>query len=99
MLNVNNNTLENISESELCKLKTFGNMSANVLHHARKPLFSLIMTQILNSRRTECPILLYLAKKYLKRNEFCLVLTLKKLSVLLFPLTGLLFLAVLWYHP
>lgn len=68
-----------IWEPELCKL--FGNMSANVLHHARNPLFT---TQISNCRLTECPVLFYLAEKYLQRNEFCLLLTLKKLSTLLF---------------
>lgn len=73
-------------ESELYELKNFGNMWASILQHARKSLFSLIMTHILNCRLTGCPILLYLAEKYLKRNEFCLLLTLKKLSTLLFPL-------------
>lgn len=46
----------------------------------------IVLTQFLNCRLTECPILLYLAEKYLKRTEFCLLLTLKKLSTLLFPL-------------
>lgn len=58
----------------------FGNVSANVLHHARKILFSLIVTQILNSGSTEHPVLLYLAEKYFQRNEFCLLFDLEKVS-------------------
>lgn len=88
LLNVNNNKLE---------IVTFGNLSfvnSETLEICQqmyctmpeKSLFSLIMTQILDSRLTECPVLLYLAEKYLQRNELCLLLTLKELSTILFPL-------------
>lgn len=60
---------------------TFGNPKPDILEmyrgHARKSLFTLIVSQILNGRLTQSPILLYLAEKCHKRHELYLLLTLE----------------------
>ena len=77
LLDVNNSKLE--THLGISTLEKNGSISASVLHHARKSLFSLITTYISNCGLTMCPPdLLYLADKYLARNVFCLLLTLKK---------------------
>lgn len=63
---------------EFCEVRLWKYFSKYIAPCQQKLLLSIITTQTLNLRLTECAVLLYLAEKYLTRNEFCLFVYLEK---------------------
>lgn len=69
---------KNTCSWELCEVRLWKYFSKYIAPCQQKLLLSTITTQTLNLRLTECAVLLYLAEKYLTRNEFCLFVYLEK---------------------